>query len=159
MIKITLIAVGGWKDSHWKAADAEYAKRLSAYCSYEEIEISPAFLPENPSAAQISAALEEEGKKIIAKIPKQSRVFAMCIEGKEPDSVALAKKIEDKTSVCGHLTFIIGGSYGLSESVKSASHERLSMSKMTFPHRMARIMLLEQIYRCFKINGGGTYHK
>jgi len=159
MIKITLITVGGLKESYWKAAEAEYVKRLAAYCNYEAIEISPAYLPDNPSSAQISAALEEEGKKILAKIPKQSRVFAMCIEGKEPDSVALASKIEDITATCGHLTFIIGGSYGLSDSVKSAAQERLSISKMTFPHRMARIMLLEQLYRCFKINGGGTYHK
>ena len=159
MIKITIIAVGGLKDAFWKAAAGEYNKRLSAFCSLEEIEITPAYLPDSPSASQIEAALEEEGKKIIAKIPKQSKTCAMCIEGKESDSETFARQINDITSMCGHLVFIIGGSYGLSENVKANAQYRLSMSKMTFPHRMARVMLLEQIYRAFKINGGGTYHK
>ena len=159
MIKISLITVGGLKESYWKAASAEYLKRLSAFCSFEEIEIAPAYLPEKPSDSQIAAALAEEGKKIIAKIPKQAKVFAMCIEGKQPDSEALAETISRLSSECSHLCFIIGGSYGLSDEVKSAADFRMSMSKMTFPHRMARIMLLEQIYRAFKINGGGTYHK
>ncbi len=159
MLKITVIAVGGLKDAYWKSAAGEYAKRLAGFCNYEEIEITPAHLPDNPSAQQITAALEEEGKKIIAKIPKQSKVFAMCIEGKTYDSEELARQIADLSNICGHLVFIIGGSYGLCDSVKQSAQYRLSMSRMTFPHRMARIMLLEQIYRAFKINGGGTYHK
>ena len=159
MIKITVITVGGLKEAYWKSAAAEYVKRLSAFCNLDEIEISPAYLPDNPSDMQIAAALEEEGKKIIAKLPKQAKVFAMCIEGKEAESELFAKQISDITSLCGHLVFIIGGSWGLSESIKKCADYRMSMSKMTFPHRMAKIMLLEQIYRAFKINGGGTYHK
>lgn len=159
MIKVTIISVGGLKEPFWKSAASEYVKRLSAFCAMEEIEISPAYLPDNPSAEQIRLALEEEGKKIISKIPKQSRVFALCIEGKELDSEELAGRMADISVECGHFVFIIGGSYGLCEDVKKTAQYRLSMSRMTFPHRLAKIMLLEQIYRAFKINGGGTYHK
>lgn len=159
MLKISIIAVGGLKDAFYRSAAAEYIKRLSGFCSLEEIEIPAAKLPDNPSEREIEAALLKEGEKIIAKLPKKAYVIAMCIEGKELDSEALAQKLTDVSLQSGHIVFLIGGSYGLSDEVKARADYRLSMSKMTFPHRLARVMLLEQIYRGFKINGGGTYHK
>ncbi len=160
MINISIICIGKLKEQYLRDACSEYSKRLSAYCKLNIVELSAKALPENPSAAQIENALEEEGKKIIDKIPQGASVYAMCIEGKQKSSIELSEEIS-KLAVGGvsNIVFIIGGSFGLSDSVKQRANFKLSMSKMTFPHQLARVMLLEQIYRSFQISNGGKYHK
>lgn len=160
MQNITLICVGKLKEKHLRDACEEYAKRLKGFCKLNIIEINPYRLPENPSAGEISVALESESKDIFQKIPNSSKVFAMCIEGKQMPSEKLAKAV-DESGIQGYsnLVFIIGGSHGLSDEIKRRADVRLSMSDMTFPHQLARVMLLEQIYRAYQINNGGKYHK
>ena len=160
MHKITLISVGRLKEEFFKAAEKEYAKRLGGFCDLKIIEVKQQQLPSNPSDGQIETALSIEAEEIISKIPKGSDVVTLCIEGKLYSSEDLSVAIENNANISsGHMTFIIGGSFGLSETVKAKSKIRLSMSKMTFPHRLARIMLLEQIYRAFQIGAGTKYHK
>lgn len=160
MQKITIISVGRLKEEFFKSAEKEYSKRLGGFCDLKIIEVNQQQLPSNPSAGQIDVALETEAEDIISKIPKGSEIITLCIEGKLYSSEELSKVVENNANVgSGSLTFIIGGSFGLSEKVKSKSKIRLSMSKMTFPHRLARIMLLEQIYRAFQIEAGTKYHK
>ena len=160
MQKITIISVGRLKEEFFKAAEKEYAKRLGAFCDLKIIEINQQQLPQNPSAGQVEAALETEASDILAKIPKGSEIITLCIEGKLYSSEELSIVVENNANIgSGSLTFIIGGSFGLSETVKTKSKIRLSMSKMTFPHRLARIMLLEQIYRAYQIGMGTKYHK
>ncbi len=160
MINVNIICIGKLKEDYLRKACAEYEKRLSAFCKLKITELSPARLPENPNDSQIEAALNDEGERILSKISQNEAVFALCIEGKELSSVGLSKEIE-KCAVLGFgtLCFIIGGSHGLSPAVKSRAKFRLSMSPMTFPHQLARVMLLEQIYRSFMISSGGKYHK
>ena len=160
MLNVTLLCVGKLKESYWREACAEYEKRLGAFCRFRLIEVGEERLPDNPSAAQITATIEAEGKRLMDQIPKGSAVVPLCIEGKEMDSPALASRIQ-KLAVEGvsHITFIIGGSWGLSDAIKNSAHLRLSMSPMTFPHQMARVMVLEQVYRAFQISTGGKYHK
>ena len=159
MQKVTVIAVGKLKEAYLEAACKEYSKRLCGYCSINIIELNPARAYEN-SAASVAAAVEDEGKRIFEKIPPRAFIIPMCIEGKQLDSVKFSKLITD-TAINGYsdICFIIGGSYGLSQKIKSAASFKLSMSEMTFPHQLARVMLLEQIYRAFKINEGSSYHK
>ncbi len=160
MISVNIICVGKLKEKYLRDASAEYIKRLTAFCKLNIIEIAPYALPDSPTQAQIEAGLETEGKQILSKIQNGAYVYAMCIEGKQRSSEALSAEF-DKLSVFGdsNLTFIIGGSFGLSDAVKARADARLSMSEMTFPHQLARIMLLEQIYRAFQISTGGKYHK
>ena len=158
MININIICVGKLKEDYLRMACAEYEKRLGAFCKLKEL--TPARLPENPNEAQIEAALADESERILSKISANEAVFALCIEGKELSSEGLSKEIEKcAVSGFGSLCFIIGGSHGLSPAVKNRSKFRLSMSPMTFPHQLARVMLLEQIYRSFMISNGGKYHK
>lgn len=159
MLKVTIIAVGSLKEKFWRDACAEYVKRLGAYCKPEIIEIEESKAPDRPNDAQIGAVIEAEGKRIIAKIPKGAAVIPLCIEGQQFGSAAFAARL-DKLAVEGvsHVTFVIGGSWGLSPAVKQLG-AGMSMSKMTFPHMLARVMLLEQIYRAFQISSGGNYHK
>ena len=160
MQKITLISVGRLKEDFFKAAEKEYAKRLGGFCDLKIIEVNQQQLPSNPSEGQIEVALSAEAEEIISKIPKGSQIVTLCIEGKLYSSEELSSVIEDNANIgTGSMTFIIGGSFGLSETVKAMSKIRLSMSKMTFPHRLARIMLLEQIYRAYQIGAGTKYHK
>lgn len=159
MIKITLITLGKLKEKYLRDAVNEYCKRLSRYCKLEIIEIEPVKLPEKPSDSEISGALEKEALEIQKRIPKDSAVFSLCIEGKELSSEEFAKKADDLACMGKGITFIIGSSYGLSPKIKAMSDFRLSVSKMTFPHQLFRVMLLEQIYRSFKINEGSAYHK
>ncbi|MCH5197714.1 MAG: 23S rRNA (pseudouridine(1915)-N(3))-methyltransferase RlmH [Oscillospiraceae bacterium] len=160
MFTITVISVGRLKDRFYEDAAAEYLKRLSAYAKVNIIEIKAADLPDAPGQALINSALQKEGREIIKKIPADAVAVSLCVEGKLYSSEELAGLIENSAgSGISHIAFIIGGSYGLSEEVKSKTKIRLSMSKMTFPHRLARIMLLEQIYRAFKISKGEKYHK
>ena len=160
MLRIRVICTGKLKEKFYKDASEEYLKRLGAYCRGEVIELPETKLDDNPSDAQIEAALEKEGETILSRIPKGACVIAMCVEGKQLSSPALAELIRVET-VAGtsKLVFIIGGSYGLSQKVKQAAKLRLSMSEMTFPHHLARVLVLEQIYRAFNINEGSSYHK
>lgn len=159
MIKIFLITLGKLKEKYLKDAVYEYGKRLSRYCSLEIAEIEPVRLPEKPSQNEINSALEREAEEIMKKIPSGSEVFALCVEGKEVSSEEFAEKIECCSNIGKSITFIVGSSYGLSEKIKTSADTRLSVSRMTFPHQLFRVMLLEQIYRAFKINEGSVYHK
>lgn len=160
MIAVNIICIGKLKESYLRDASAEYSKRLGAFCKLNITEIQPKRLPDQPSDAEIAAALLAEGKQILAKIPSSSKIVAMCIEGGQLSSKQLAKQFaEDAVTGTGSISFIIGGSFGLSDEVKNRADLKLSMSKMTFPHQLARVMLLEQIYRAFQINSGGKYHK
>ena len=160
MLNITIIAIGKLKEQYLRDASAEYQKRLSASCKLNIIELNPEKLSDNPSAKEIENALNNEAKKIIEKIPKGAKVYSMCIEGKQRTSEELSREIDNLAlEGASNIVFIIGGSFGLSDEVKKLSAFRLSMSKMTFPHQIARIMLLEQIYRAMQISIGTKYHK
>lgn len=160
MLSVTVLCVGRLKDRFFEEASAEYLKRLKAYAKVNVVEIKAIELSQEPGEAEIAAVLEKEGNEIIRKIPAGAKVVTMCIEGKLFSSEELAGYFASSANAgCSHVVFIIGGSYGLSEKVKALSDVRMSMSRMTFPHRLARIMLLEQIYRGFKINAGEKYHK
>ncbi len=160
MLNITIIALGKLKEQYLREASAEYQKRLSASCKLNIIELTPEKLSDNPSQKEIENALSAESKKIIEKIPKGAKIYSMCIEGKQRTSEELSREI-DALALEGvsNIVFIIGSSFGLSEEIKKLSNYRLSMSKMTFPHQIARIMLLEQIYRSLQISAGTKYHK
>ena len=160
MRRITLLCVGKLKEKFYAEAAAEYAKRLSRFCKLEILELPEERLPEDPSPAQIDGALRKEAEAIRRKIPPSSRLVALCVEGRMRSSEELAELISTWShSAAKHLVFVIGGSYGLHPSVKAGAWATLSMSPMTFPHHLARIMLLEQIYRAFKIQEGSDYHK
>ena len=160
MLSITILAVGRLKDAFYADAAAEYVKRLGAYAKVNITEIRAAELPENAGDALVQDALMREGQEILRKIPAGAYVVALCIEGKLYSSEDLAALLtEAPLKGKSHIVFIIGGSYGLSDEVKRRADARLSMSRMTFPHRLARVMLLEQIYRGFKIGKGEKYHK
>ena len=159
MIKITLIALGGLKEKYLKDAESEYKKRLSRYCNLEIIEIEPERINDNPSQSEIDTALKKEADRISAKIPKNCKIISLCVEGKQFSSPDFAKETKSFENFGENIAFIIGSSYGLSQKIKEMSDIKLSLSKMTFPHKLFRIMLLEQIYRAFKINEGSAYHK
>lgn len=159
MIKVTLIALGKLKEKYLRDACDEYIKRLSRYCNLDIIELEPVKLSEKPSQAEIDTALKKEAEMIIKKIPNNAKVISLCVEGKGLTSEKFANNIENFENLGKSLVFIIGSSYGLSQTVKDLSNIKLSLSDMTFPHQLFRVMLLEQIYRAFKINEGGSYHK
>ena len=160
MLSVHLICVGKLKETFYREAVEEYTKRLKGYCKLNLVELPEVKLPQDPSQGEIQAALEKEGEAIRAKIPAGSSIVAMCVEGKTRSSEELAKLVDTwSMNSAKHLVFVIGGSYGLHPSIKAEAWERLSMSPMTFPHHLARVMVLEQIYRAFKINEGSSYHK
>lgn len=160
MIKLKIITLGKLKEKYLREAQDEYLKRISAYAKTELIELEPVRLPESPSAGEIERALVAEAEMIRKKIPENALVTAMCIEGKQLSSEELSKFNQNKVATgTGTLVYIIGSSYGLHEDVKAMAQLKLSFSKMTFPHQLFRIMLLEQIYRAFKIEEGSSYHK
>jgi len=160
MQKVTIISVGHLKENYLRDACGEYVKRLSGYCTLNIVELDPERIPEKPSDMQIQNVITKEGKKILSKISTGAMLVSMCIEGKLLSSTQLAEKTESSAiNGFSNICFIIGGSYGLSKEVKDISHLKLSMSPMTFPHQLARVMLLEQIYRSFKIIEGSSYHK
>ena len=159
MQRVTVLCVGKLKEKFYTDAAAEYVKRLQRYCKLDVVELPEYRLPEEPSPAEIQKALQTEGAAIRERLPRGGAVVALCIEGKPCSSEELSRRIIDfgvqgKTQI----TFLIGGSVGLDESIKKQADWRLSMSPMTFPHHMARIMLLEQIYRAYQIAAGTTYH-
>ena len=160
MLTVTLICIGKLKEKYLRDACAEYEKRLRGFCQLHILELNEYKLPDNPSESEIKRCMEKEGGAILSKLPKDSFVVPLCIEGEQYSSPSLAKEME-KIPLSGQsgITFIIGGSFGLSDEVKAMGKLKLSMSEMTFPHQLARVMLLEQIYRCFQINTNGKYHK
>ena len=156
-IRVQLICVGKMKEKFYIDAAAEYVKRLSAYCKLQVVELPEERLPEDPSPAQIEAALLKEAAAIRAKLPSGAALIALCVEGEPRSSEALARQMAAWASQgVGHLVFLIGGSFGLHPSIKAEARLRLSMSPMTFPHHLARVMLLEQLYRSFKIDEGSN---
>ena len=148
MLKVKLICVGRLKEKFYIDACAEYMKRLGRYCRFELCEVTE------------SGSLEKEGAAVLEKIPAGAFVIAMCIEGKLMDSEKLAATLQERCNAgCSQICLLIGGSDGLSEGAKARSQLRLSMSPMTFPHHLARVMVLEQVYRAFTIQEGSKYHK
>lgn len=160
MLEITLIAMGKLKEKFYLDAAAEYEKRLKGYCRFSLLELPEVRLPENPSPAEITAGLEKEAELIFTKIPKGSWLCVLTPEGKLLSSEALAEKMNSvKVSGKSSLCFLIGSSFGMSPRVKEKADFKLSMSPMTFPHHLARVMVLEQIYRAEAIQAGSKYHK
>ena len=159
-MNIKIITVGKLKEKYLKMGIAEYAKRLSAYCKMELIEVPDEKAPEKLSEAEMVQVKEKEGERILAKIPDQAFVFALAIEGKQRTSEEFAKEIE-QLGVQGKSTivFVIGGSLGLSDAVMKRSNTPISFGKMTLPHQLMRLVLIEQIYRGFKIARNEPYHK
>lgn len=159
-MKITCITVGKIKEKYFTMAIGEYAKRLSRYCKLEIIELPDEKTPDNASALMEEQIKQKEGERIQKAIKDDAYVIALAIEGKQMDSVELSEKLA-KLGVDGnsHITFIIGGSLGLSKEVLARADEKLSFSKMTFPHQLMRVILLEQIYRAYRIQYGEPYHK
>ena len=158
-MKITILSVGKIKEKFFRDAAFEYKKRLSRFASLDITEIKDEKIPENASQKEIDLILEKEGTQVLEKLPKNSYNIAMCIEGKELSSIEFSKKLDSIKSVNSNITFIIGGSLGLWQKVKSASDMTLSFGKITIPHQLMRVVLLEQIYRAFKISANETYHK
>lgn len=160
MFDITLIAMGKLKEPFYVSAAAEYAKRISGYCKFTLMELPEARLPENPSPAEIAAGLEKEADLILSKIPKGAWFCVFTPEGKLISSEEFAKQLKTvknsgKSSAC----FLIGSSFGIAPRVKQRADFRLSMGTMTFPHHLARVMVLEQLYRAEAIQAGSKYHK
>ena len=160
MQKVTIICTGKLKEKFYLDAAAEYAKRLSRFCTLTILELPEERLPESPSPAQIEAALAREADAVRAKLPAGCLLIAMCVEGQERSSEALARYLAEAAARgAGHIVFLIGSSYGMHHSLKQQADLRLSMSPMTFPHHLLRVMLLEQIYRAYQINAGSKYHQ
>ena len=160
MVQIHMLCIGKLKESFYLEACREYQKRMCAHCKLQITELSEERLPENPSSAQIEAALQKEADGILQKLPKGASLVTLCVEGKLLSSEALSQTL-DQWMVQGvsSLAFVIGGSFGLHDSIKQKAALRLSMSPMTFPHHLARVMVLEQLYRSFQIASGTRYHK
>lgn len=160
MFEITLIAMGKLKEKFYLSAAAEYEKRMKGYCQFKLLELPEVRLPDNPSPAEINAGLEKEADLILTKIPKGAWFCTLTPEGKMLSSEALAEKLADvknsgKSSAC----FLIGSSFGIAPRIKAKADFKLSMSPMTFPHHLARVMVLEQLYRAEAIQTGSKYHK
>lgn len=160
MQKVTILCVGKLKEKFYIEAAREYEKRLQRHCQLELVELAEQRLSDAPSAAEIMQALEREAAAITERLPKSGAVIALCIEGTPMSSEALSERLMCFASEgVSQLTFVIGGSFGLHPSVKARAALRLSMSPMTFPHHLARVMLLEQIYRAYQIAANTRYHK
>ena len=160
MLRVNVLCVGRLKEKYLKDAVEEYSKRLRSFCKFAVIEVDEEKTADAPNDSEIAAILEAEGKRLLARIDRSDFVIAMCIEGKQMSSEKLAAYISS-VSVRGVSTIdiIIGGSWGLSAAVKNRAALKLSMSEMTFPHQLARVMVCEQVYRAFSINAGTKYHK
>ena len=159
-MNISVICVGKLKEKYWTDAIAEYSKRLKRFCSFDIIELKESRLPDKAGPAEEQQVKESEGEEILKKIKDNMYVIALEVQGKKLSSEKLAEKME-KLTLQGHsnIAFVIGGSLGLSQAVSRRADFSLSFSDMTFPHQMMRVILLEQIYRSFKINHNETYHK
>ena len=157
---VTILCVGKQREPFYAAAAAEYEKRLSRLMSVTLVEVTDEREPENSSPALCDQVLRKEGERILSKIRQQDYVIALCVDAQQPSSEELAEKIKSLfVEGRSNLTFVIGGSLGLSDQVLARANERMSMSRMTFPRQLARVILLEQLYRAAKINAGERYHK
>ena len=159
MINVTVIAVGKLKESYLREGCGEYLKRLSAFAKVNVVEISEERASDNPSQSEINNIIQKEGERIRSKIPKGAAVIPLCIEGKEYSSPDFSRLIENISMNSSHICFVIGGSFGLSDEVKSSGMHKLSFGKMTLPHQHARMEQLEQNYRAFSISNNSKYHK
>lgn len=159
MANITLITVGTLKENYLKDAVSEYKKRLSQYARVDEVNIKEEKIVNEDDPSEIRRALESEADKIIAAIPKGASKISLCVEGKQYDSVALAGLIGRMCDESGKIALIIGSSHGLSDRVKRECDVRLSVSALTFPHQLMRVVLYEALYRSFTILAGKKYHK
>ena len=160
MFDITLIVMGKLKEKFYISAASEYEKRMKAYCNFKIVELPEHRLPENPSPAEIQTGLEKEAELILQKIPKGAWFCVLTPEGKIISSEELADKLRDvKNSGKGSACFLIGSSFGMAQRIKDKADFKLSMSRMTFPHHLARVMVLEQLYRAEAIQAGSKYHK
>ncbi len=159
MLTVKIITVGTLKEAYWRDALAEYKKRLSAFCHVEEINLKESRLSDRPSAGEISAALESEAQAMLSYLTPRAYKIALCVEGKQFSSEQLAAKLESAMQSAGEMVLVIGSSHGLSERVKAACDLRLSVSALTFPHQMMRVMLMEILYRSMSILKGTQYHK
>jgi len=159
-MQVEILCVGKLKEKYLKDACDEYAKRLSRFCNLTVTEFKDEAVGEQASDAQILQAIEREGERILSKISERDYVISLCVEGKPLSSEAFAKELKTVFQKgIARLVFVIGGSCGLSEQVKKRSNLRLSFSAMTFPHQLMRVILLEQLYRTYKINANESYHK
>ena len=159
MLNIKFLTTGNLKETYWRDALSEYSKRLGGLCRFQCIEFKEVRLSDNPSQAEIDAALESEGEKILAEFSPRAYKIALCVEGKQLSSEELAAKLEQVSAVSSDIIFVIGSSYGLSPRVKQACDLRLSVSKLTFPHQLMRVLLAEAVYRALNIVKGTKYHK
>lgn len=159
-MKCTVLCTGSLKEKYWKEAEAEYAKRMKRFGGWNVVELPEVSLPEKPSQKEIDQALKKEGEAILKRIGNQSYTIALCVEGKPCSSEALAQLVAEVPRLGkSEITLIIGSSHGLAPEVKGAAAKRLSISPMTFPHQMMRVILAEQFYRAHKINANESYHK
>ena len=159
MAQISIISVGTLKENYLKDAVAEYKKRLSQYARVEEINIKEEVIRDEDNKREIERALTSEGERILAAIPDGAMRIALCVEGKQYSSESLARLIADGCNASGKIALVIGSSHGLAPTVKSACDVRLSVSQMTFPHQLMRVILFEALYRSFTIIAGKRYHK
>ena len=159
MTNVRFITLGTLKEQYLRDAAAEYEKRLGAFCRFENIQLKEERLSDSPSQSEIKNALERESVKILEQIPPRAYCIAMCVEGKQLSSEELAQKLDLAVQDTSDICFIIGSSFGLSDTVKQRADMRLSVSKLTFPHQLMRVVLLEAVYRAFNIQKGTKYHK
>ena len=159
MVTVTFIVVGGLKESYLRDGVAEYMKRLSGFCRPVTVELKESKLPDNPSDGEINTSLEAEADQILSSIPQRAYKIALCVEGKQYPSERLARIIDDACMEHSDICFIIGSSHGLSPRVKQAADLRLSVSELTFPHQLMRLISAEAVYRAFNIIKGTKYHK
>lgn len=159
MLNVKFITLGTLKEAYLRDAAAEYEKRLGGFCRFESIQLKEERLSDDPSDNEIKSALEREAQKILSLVPPRAYVVAMCVEGKQLSSPELAERLGEISLRTSDVCFIIGSSFGLCESVKQRADMRLSISKLTFPHQLMRVVLLEAVYRAFNIQKGTKYHK
>lgn len=159
MLNLHFVVIGSLKESYLREACKEYMKRLSGFCRPEIIELRETRVPDDPSEKEIAAALKEEGDKLLSLLPPRAYKIALCVEGKQLSSEELAATLEKAALESGDFYFIIGSSHGLDARVKAACDLRLSISKLTFPHQLMRVVLLEAVYRALNIQRGTRYHK
>ena len=159
MLTINIICVGKLKERYWRDAVEEYSKRMKPLCKLKIVELSEERAGDDPSDAQIKHTITAESERIMQKLGKGDYVIAMCVEGKNISSEELSQRIEETCLTHSTIDLIIGGSWGLSDELKARADMKLSMGKMTFPHQLCRVMLLEQLYRAFQISKGTKYHK
>lgn len=159
MLNLHFIVIGSLKESYLRDACSEYMKRLSGFCRPEIIELKETRVPDDPSEKEIATALREEGDKLLQLLPTRAYKIALCVEGKQFSSEELSEVLEKAALQAGDFYFVIGSSHGLDERVKAACDLRLSVSRLTFPHQLMRVLLLEAVYRALNIQRGTRYHK